>query len=108
MDDEERARRFGAALDAAWEAWRSEAHYTWKRYKQMVRTYGAVGTVKRQVVKAGVSPGFRTLHKADRLDLTMEALVLRPDFAPLFSPEEQAAARKRLWDHGWSLDDRRT
>lgn len=48
MDDDERVTRFEAALRAAWEAWRSEAHYTWRRYKPMVRRYGAVGTVKRQ------------------------------------------------------------
>ena len=103
MDEDERVRRFEAALDAAWEAWRSEVRYTWRRYKPMVRVYGAVGTVKRQVVKPGVSPGFRKLLEADRLDLTMEALVLQPDFAPLFNAVEQAAARQRLRDHGPKL-----
>lgn len=103
MDDDERVRRFEAAFHAAWEAWRSEVRYTWRRYKPMVRVYGAVGTVKRQVVKPGVSPGFRKLHEAGRLDLTMEALVLQPDFAPLFIEVEQTAARQRLRDHSMEL-----
>ena len=69
----------------AWEAWRSEAGYTWKRYKPMVRRYGAVGTVTRQVLKPDASPRFLKLLSAGRLDLTMEAPVLKPDFAPLFT-----------------------
>jgi hypothetical protein len=103
MDDEERVRRFEAAFHAAYEAWRSEVRYTWRRYKPMVRTYTAVGTVRRQVVKKGVSPGFRKLYEAGRLDLTMEALVLQPDFAPLFDVPVQSAARQRLRDHGAKL-----
>ena len=105
MDDDERVRRFEAAFQAAWEAWRSEVRYTWRRYKPMVRVYGAVGTAKRLVVKPGVSPGFRKLHEAGRLDLTIEVLVLQPDFAPLFDEVEQEAAEKRLQDHGWRFGD---
>ncbi len=103
MNDDERERRFEAAFHAAWEAWWTEVNYRWKRYKWMVRTYTAVGTVKRQVVKPGVWPGFQKLADAGRLNLTMEALVIQPDFAPLFNEREQAAARQRLKDHGFSI-----
>jgi hypothetical protein len=102
MNDEELGGRFAAELDAAWEAWRVEASYTWKRYKPMVRRYGAVGTVRRQVVKPGASPGFLRLLAAGRLDLTMEALVLKLDFAPLFTYDERDAARERLTHYGGS------
>ena len=102
MSDEEMGGRFAAALDAAWEAWRSEAGYTWKRYKPMVRRYGAVGTVKRQVVKPDASPGFLKLLAAGRLDLTMEALILKSDFAPLFTYHKRDAARERLRRYGGS------
>jgi hypothetical protein len=51
----------------------------------MVRRYGAVGTVTRQVLKPDASPRFLKLLSAGRLDLTMEAPVLKPDFAPLFT-----------------------
>jgi hypothetical protein len=99
VNDEERQQRFAAALESAWEAWWTEVHYRWRRYRQMIRAYEAVGTVKRLVVKPGVSPGFQRLADAGRLDLTMEALVLHPDFAPLFTNDERDAARKRLQDH---------
>ena len=102
MSDEETGVRFAAALDVAWEAWRSEAGYTWKRYKPMVRRYGAVGTVKRQVVKPDASAGFLKLLAAGRLDLTMEALILKSAFAPLLTYHERDAARERLRRYGGS------
>jgi hypothetical protein len=101
VNNEQRERRFAAALDVAWEAWWTDAQYRWRRYKPMIRRYGAVGTVKRQVIKSGVSPGFQKLADAGRLDLSMEALILQQDFAPLFDKPEQAAASNRLRDHGY-------
>lgn len=102
MGEDDRAQRFDAALTAAWEAWRSEAGYIWRRFKPMVRAYGAVGTAKRQVVKPGISPGFQKLKDAGRLDLTIEALVLERDYLPLFSEAERSAARKRLRESGYT------
>ena len=93
--------QFAAALDASEEAWRTEAGYTWKRYKPMIAVYDAVGTAKRMVVKRGTSPGFEKLKAAGRLDLTIEALVVDPQFAALFTLDERAAAQTRLSAHGW-------
>jgi hypothetical protein len=101
MDDYERASRFDATLAAASEAWKLEAGYVWRRLKPMVRQYTAVGAAKRQVVKPGISPGFQKLKDAGRLDLTIEALVLRPEFAPLFSRAEREASRRRLAANGF-------
>jgi hypothetical protein len=101
MDDRRQAELFASALEQAWEAWRTQAAYTWKRYKPMIRTYGAVGTVKRTVVKPGISPGFAKLRDAGCLDLTMEALVLDARFVGLFTIHEQAAAQNRLEATGW-------
>ena len=40
--------------------------------------------------------GLTDLWLLGRTDLSMEALVLTPDFAPLFSDEERGRARARL------------
>jgi hypothetical protein len=40
--------------------------------------------------------GFAELLLAGRPDLTMEALVLRPEFSPLFTPKELTTAAERL------------
>jgi hypothetical protein len=46
--------------------------------------------------KDDVSDGFTTLWELKRLDLSVEAFVLRPEYAPLFTEEERAIARARL------------
>jgi hypothetical protein len=48
-----------------------------------------------------VSDGFTTLWEHGRLDLSVEAHVLRPEFVGLFSAEERAIAAKRLSDYGY-------
>ncbi len=101
MEQDERASRFEAAFVEVALAWKLETGYAWRRLRPMVARYTAVGTVKRQVIKPGVSPGFQKLKDSGRLDLTIEALVLRPEFAPLFTRPEKEAARRRLAAHGF-------
>jgi len=103
IDEHERIARFEAVFLAAAAAWKVEAAYVWRRLKPMVARYSAVGVAKRQVMKAGISPGFRRLQEAGRLDLSIEALVLRPEHSALFSREERDAARRRLAAHGFGV-----
>lgn len=101
MEERDRAGEFEAALFEASASWKREARFVWPRLTTMVTRYTAVGLAKRQVLKVGVAPGFQKLKDAGRLDLTIEALVLRPDFAPLFTREDKSAARRRLAAHGF-------
>jgi len=103
IDEHERIARFEAVLLAAAAAWKVDADYVWRRLKPMVARYSAVGVAKRQVVKPGTSPGFRRLQEAGRLDLSIEALVLRPEHSALFTREERDAARRRLASHGFGV-----
>jgi hypothetical protein len=45
-----------------------------------------------------VSPGLAKLASLNRLDLTMETLVLDPAYDSLFTDEERAIATRRLDD----------
>jgi hypothetical protein len=101
VEHRERASRFEAAFLEAALAWKLDTGYVWRRLRPMVAQYTALGTAKRQVIKPGISPGFQKLKDAGRLDLTIEALVLRPEFAPLFTRSEKEAARRRLAAHGF-------
>lgn len=65
---------------------------------QMIGEYGGVEAAKRLLAKENVSEGFGTLQLYDRLDLTVEAHVVKPEFASLFTPEEIAIAKRRLAD----------
>ena len=49
-----------------------------------------------------VSDGFAALWQCGRLDLTVEALVLRPPWSALFTEQELTTARKRLTELGYN------
>jgi len=46
---------------------------------------GSLGTARRLLASNEVSAGFATLYERGRLDLTVEALVIQPKFASLFT-----------------------
>jgi hypothetical protein len=66
------------------------------RFRQLVTARGGVAAAKRLLGRAEVSPGFIALREKGRLDLSMEALVIAPEFCGLFTDAEQAEARRRL------------
>lgn len=67
-------------------------------FLQMIQQHGGVGAAKILVAKDAPSDGFRRLWDLGRLDLTAEALILKPQYASLFTEEERAKARQRLVD----------
>lgn len=65
-------------------------------FLRMLREHGGLDTAHRLLSSATISYGFTQLWLMGRLDLTVEALVLRPEYAPLFSDAELTTARQRL------------
>jgi hypothetical protein len=59
--------------------------YNASYFLQMVLEHGGVETARRLLRKDDVSGGFTTLWELKRLDLSVEAYVLRPEYAPLFT-----------------------
>jgi hypothetical protein len=80
-----------------------ECGYNAIRFLQMVRERGGVETARRLLYQQGFQYGFEKLWECGRLDLTMEALVLRPQFASLFTEEEKQIASNRLADCGYDI-----
>jgi hypothetical protein len=68
-----------------------------------VRNHGGLEYARQLLRAAGTSAGFRRLSTEGRLDLSMEALVLRPEFADLFSETERQIATGRLSAAGFDL-----
>jgi len=74
----------------------------------MITSSGAFEAVRRLLDKHGVPSGFTELLLKGRLDLSVEAIVLKPEWRPNFSPQELDTARRRLaevryqapWDDG--------
>ena len=69
--------------------------YNATRFLMMLREHGGLETAHRLLHGSGVSYGFTELWMLGRADLTVEALVIRPEYATLFSLQELATARAR-------------
>jgi hypothetical protein len=66
-----------------------------------VRNHGGVAYAHQLLQATGTTAGFERLKEENRLDLTMEALVLRPEFDLLFSAHERQIAASRLARAGY-------
>ena len=73
-----------------------------RRFLQKVKRSGGVMSAKYWLAKNGVSEGFKRLSEEKKLEFSTEVLILRAEYKGLFSDEEQAIARKRLEDYGYS------
>ena len=78
-----------------------QAGYTATRFHQMLVKHRGVETAHRLLPQ--VSDGFTALQQLDRLDLTVEALVLQPKWISLFSDNERQIARSRLRECGMDI-----
>lgn len=75
---------------------KDEVGYNATRFLQMLHKYGGVETARRLL--PAMSDGFAALWERDRLDLTVEYLVLQTRWHELFSDDERGVARQRLRD----------
>lgn len=67
-------------------------------FKQMIEANHPVEVGKKLVTSGELQHGIKELAKLDHLELTIESLMLEPQFKELFSAQELAAAK-------WRLDD---
>ena len=80
---------------------KQQANYTATRFHQMLLEHGGVETARRLLPR--MSDGFTELWRRARLDLTVEALVVQPKWASLFSETELEMARGRLKECEWEI-----
>lgn len=81
-----------------------DCNYNATYFLRMVTDHGGLEAAKRLLATETVSDGFGTLLLCGRLDLTVEAHVIKPEFAVLFTPEEIAIANHRLEEYGYKPD----
>ncbi|MFD6949557.1 hypothetical protein A6A08_07575 [Nocardiopsis sp. TSRI0078] len=91
---------FGRAPAKAHERARQESGFSAPSFHTVLSELGPLGTARRLLNAPAISDGFSNLGERGRLDLTVEALVLRPEFSPLFTQEELGRARSRLEQFG--------
>jgi hypothetical protein len=88
--------RFHLKMLDTYDLLRRKHHYNASYFLQMALEYGEVETARRLLWKEDVSDGFTTLWELKQLDLSVEAFVLRPEYAALFPEQERGIARARL------------
>jgi len=81
-----------------------EGGYNATVYLRMLTDRGPLGTAQRLLASPTVSAGFTALWEKGRLDLTVEAAVLRAEFQPFFTDEELDTARERLEQLGYRVE----
>ncbi|MDN3358736.1 hypothetical protein [Actinomadura sp. DC4] len=99
---EETERRFNRAMVTIYETAKREIGYNATRFLQMVSEHGGVVAAKHLLATETPSDGFTTLWTHHRLDLTVEAHVLLPEYESLFSDQDREKARARLDQYGWT------
>lgn len=99
--DEDLTAQFHRAMVGVYQRARDEANYNANYFIQMVSEKGGLATAKQLLGAAQPSHGFTALWEAGRLDLSVEAVVLRPEYSNLFSRQELRTARRRLADYGY-------
>lgn len=83
---------------------KKKINYTPTRFNQMLAEHGGVETARRLINSDAPSQGFGVLWEHHRLDLSVEAIAILPDYAALFTGAELATARQRLVDHRFDVD----
>lgn len=83
---------------------KKELKYKASRFVQLVAREGGLKAAKQLISKNGGTYGFEVLWENDRLDLSVEALVLSPEYNDLFTGEEREICRKRLIQFGYEFD----
>lgn len=87
------ATQFHQEMVNAYQTCIRELHYHPTLVLQYLGEHGAVETARWLVnLQNEESSGFTKLWEARRLDLSAEAMILKPEYAPLFSVEDRRTA----------------
>jgi hypothetical protein len=99
VDLEALEREFHQAMIDVYRRAKKECNYPAMYFLRMVTESGGLEAARTLLHKQQPSEGFTELYMHGRLDLSVEYHVLMSRFAPLFTDEERAIARRWLEQH---------
>ncbi|MEZ0382115.1 DUF262 domain-containing protein [Mycobacterium sp. pW045] len=99
--DDDVQRAFASRMTDLYRRGLAEADYNATYFRSMLAELGPLATAHKLLAAPAVSDGFAALWERGRMDLTVEAVVVEPQFAELFNADEIAAARRRLEQFGY-------
>jgi hypothetical protein len=95
-------KEFDTAMINIYKKAKEETGYNAKIFIQMVATDGGLITAKRLINSNTISDGYTALWERNRLDLTVEAMVLETEkYHSLFTPQELEICRNRLAQYNY-------
>lgn len=103
-DPDQLARDFTGDLHDGYREVLRTINYRATAFMAMVARYGGVDAAKRLLRGPHTHDGFVRLWQANMLEYSVEAAVLKPAYAALFTDGERAVARYRLDRHGFDVD----
>ena len=83
---------------------KSECNYSASRFRNMVIDHGGLEAAKILLSSGGYSEGLTRLWEEKRLDISMEATVLKDPWRKLFTEEELAVATQKLEGLGYEFN----
>lgn len=76
-------------------------HADFSRESGLIEKNGALRYLQQLLRRGQESPGFSQLSKCGKLALSAEAVVVRPEFGPLFTDDEVNVCFERLCENGY-------
>ena len=80
---------------------KKECGYNAVRFLQIISNKGGVEAARQLIIKQ--TDGFSALAEFGRLDLSVEAYVLKPEYVSLFTEAEREVCRERLKKLGYKI-----
>lgn len=96
--------KFNTDMRNIYENAKKELGYNATRFLQLLSQVGGIQAAKKLISKDGGTYGFEVLWENKRLDLSVEAHVLKPEYEGLFTEEERDNCRKRLYEFGYVFE----
>lgn len=96
--------RFNTDMENIYITAKKELGYNASRFFQMLQTKGGLATAKQLIRKTTDMIGLTTLWEHGRLDLSIEAHVLKEEYYELFTDEERQICKDRLLKFGYKLN----
>lgn len=94
-------KRFEQDMRNIYATAKKECKYTATRFLQLVSEKGGLAAAKQLIAKENPTEGFSILWECGRLDLSVEACALKPEYETLFTDKEREMCRDRLAQFGY-------
>ena len=97
-------KRFNQDMIDIYTTAKKECGYNASRFLQLLEAKGGLAAAKQLITKTGGTDGFTTLWEHGRLDLSVEAHVLKSEYNDLFTEDERKMCRDRLLQFGYKIE----